>query len=35
VVAAIAAGHGGGDLGAVDDLSAESLGGVVGLVVML
>jgi hypothetical protein len=34
-VAAIAAVHGGGDLGAVDDLSAESLGGVVGLTVMI
>jgi hypothetical protein len=34
-VAAIAAIHGGGDLGAVDDLSAESLGGVVGLTVMI
>jgi hypothetical protein len=34
-VAAIAVVHGGGDLGAVDDLSAESLGGVVGLAVMI
>ena len=34
-VAAIAAVHGGGDLGAVDDLSADSLGGVVGLTVMI
>ena len=34
-VAAIAAVHGGGDLGTVDDLSAESLGGVVGLTVMI
>lgn len=34
-VAVIAAFHGGGDLGAVDGLSAESLGGVVGMAVML
>ena len=34
-VAAIAAVHGGGDLSAVDDLSADSLGGVVGLTVMI
>jgi hypothetical protein len=34
-VAVIAAVHGGGDLGVVDDLSAESLGGVAGLTVMI
>jgi hypothetical protein len=34
-VGVIAVLHGGGDLSAVDDLSAESLGGLVGLVVML
>ena len=34
-VAVIAVLHGGGDLGAVDDLSGESLGGVVGLALMI
>lgn len=34
-IGVIAAFHGGGDLGAVDELSPESLGGLVGLVVML
>jgi hypothetical protein len=34
-VAAIAALHGGGEVGAVDNLSAESLGGVVGMAVMI
>ncbi len=34
-VALIAALHGGGDLSAADDLSAESLGGVAGLAVMI
>lgn len=35
VIGAIAVAHGGGDLGAADDLSASSLGGVVGVIVML
>lgn len=34
-IGAIAVAHGGGELGAVDGLSGRSLGGVVGLVVML